>query len=94
LPETLSESMITGAPEGLVAYSAVCTHTGCTVEGWDAEKKYMICPCHGSKYDAANGANVLTGPAPKPLAMLPLRIEAGKIVVAGKFSRKVGYKRQ
>lgn len=94
LPETISRSMITGAPEGLVAYSAVCTHTGCTVEGWDAEKKHMICPCHGSKYDAANRANVLLGPAPKPLAILPLRVESGKIIVAGKFSRKVGYKRQ
>ena len=91
-PERLSGSTVEHAAEGLVAYSAVCTHTGCTVEGWDAEQKYMICPCHGSKYDAANSANVLSGPASKPLAMLPLRLESGKVMVARKFSRKVGFK--
>jgi rieske iron-sulfur protein len=70
----------------------VCTHTGCTVEGWDGETQELTCPCHGSKYAAANGAKVLLGPAPKPLAMLPLKIESGAIIVAGAFSRKVGFK--
>lgn len=95
--ESLSETMVKTLPEnaaeGLIAYSAVCTHTGCTVEGWDAENKHLICPCHGSKYDAANSATVLNGPASKPLATLPLRIEAGEIVVAGEFSRKVGFEK-
>ncbi len=93
-PESLSATMADKTADGLVAYSAVCTHTGCTVEGWDAENKQMICPCHGSLYDATNGANVLKGPAPKPLAMLPLRIDAGAIMVAGSFSRKVGFQQQ
>jgi Rieske Fe-S protein len=93
-PESLNEAMKQNVSDGLLAYSAVCTHTGCTVEGWDANKKQMICPCHGSLYDATNGANVVKGPAPKPLAMLPLRIEAGELTVAGKFSRKVGFQQQ
>lgn len=93
-PESLSEAMKDNISDGLIAYSAVCTHTGCTVEGWDVEKRQMICPCHGSLYDATNQANVVKGPAPKPLAMLPLRLEAGVITVAGKFSRKVGFQQQ
>ncbi len=91
-PETLPSAMDKYAVDGLVAYSAVCTHTGCTVEGWDASTQELTCPCHGSKYAAANGAKVLLGPAPKPLAMLPLNIDDGQLVVAGAFSRKVGFK--
>ena len=94
LPESLNKAMNQYVTDGLVAYSAVCTHTGCTVEGWNADSKQMICPCHGSLYDATNGASVVKGPAPKPLAMLPLRLEAGEIIVAGKFSRKVGFQQQ
>jgi len=90
-PQSLSSVMDKYAADGLVAYSAVCTHTGCTVEGWDAATQELTCPCHGSKYAAANGAKVLLGPAPKPLAMLPLKIKGGEITVAGAFSRKVGF---
>ena len=90
--QSLPSSMDKYAADGLVAYSAVCTHTGCTVEGWNAATLELTCPCHGSKYAAANGAKVLLGPAPKPLAMLPLKIDSGAIIVAGAFSRKVGFK--
>jgi len=90
-PQSLSSTMDKYAVDGLVAYSAVCTHTGCTVEGWDAATQELTCPCHGSKYAATNGAKVLLGPAPKPLAMLPLKIKDGEITVAGAFSRKVGF---
>ena len=89
--QSLPASMDKYAVDGLVAYSAVCTHTGCTVEGWDGATQELSCPCHGSKYAAANGAKVLLGPAPKPLAMLPLNIAGGEITVAGAFSRKVGF---
>ncbi|MEZ0121364.1 MAG: ubiquinol-cytochrome c reductase iron-sulfur subunit [Candidatus Reddybacter sp.] len=91
-PQSLSSAMDKYSADGLVAYSAVCTHTGCTVEGWDAATQELTCPCHGSKYAAANGAKVLLGPAPKPLAMLPLKIAVDGITVAGAFSRKVGFK--
>jgi Rieske Fe-S protein len=90
--QSLPATMDKYAADGLVAYSAVCTHTGCTVEGWDGATQELTCPCHGSKYAAANGAKVLLGPAPKPLAMLPLKIDSGAIMVAGAFSRKVGFK--
>jgi thiosulfate dehydrogenase (quinone) large subunit len=45
------------------AHSAVCTHAGCTV-GYSGGQ--LVCPCHGSIFDAATGA-VIQGPAATPL---------------------------
>jgi len=50
------------------AFSAVCTHAGCTV-GFERAGLEFVCPCHGSIFDAKTGA-VLQGPAPSPLARL------------------------
>ncbi len=52
------------------AFSAVCTHLGCTVEFRSEDKKFH-CNCHGSIFDA-NGKNI-GGPAPRPLQ--PYRVE-------------------
>ena len=90
----LSEQTAQHAIDGLVAYSAVCTHTGCTVEGWDSQRLTLICPCHGSEYAATQAGRVATGPAPKPLAMLPLRLENDMILVKGPFTRKVGFQQK
>jgi len=35
-----------------VAFDAVCPHAGCMV-GYDPGQKVIICPCHGSQYDAS-----------------------------------------
>jgi thiosulfate dehydrogenase [quinone] large subunit len=59
----------------LVAYSAVCTHAGCTV-GYDPAPARLVCPCHGSVYDPLHGARVVAGPAPRPLAAVPVRVDA------------------
>jgi thiosulfate dehydrogenase [quinone] large subunit len=63
-----------------VAFDAVCTHAGCTVE-WDAPDKVLYCPCHGAAFDPANNAAVLGGPTNQPLASLPIVVDAasGKI---------------
>jgi cytochrome b6-f complex iron-sulfur subunit len=62
-----------------VAYSAICTHQGCTV-AYKGGK--LACPCHGSVYDPANGAEVLAGPAPRPLPEIPVKVEGGEVVRA------------
>jgi thiosulfate dehydrogenase (quinone) large subunit len=47
----------------LSAFSAVCTHAGCTV-GYQGGQ--IVCPCHGGLYNAQTGA-VEGGPPPAPL---------------------------
>jgi Rieske Fe-S protein len=46
------------------AFSAVCTHQGCLVTAVSSGQ--IMCPCHGSSFDAATGA-VVSGPARSPL---------------------------
>jgi thiosulfate dehydrogenase [quinone] large subunit len=65
-----------------VAFDAVCTHAGCTVE-WDRRDHLLFCPCHGAVFDAEHDAAVLDGPAPLPLTPLPIVIDTatGKILL-------------
>ena len=62
-----------------VAYSAVCTHQGCKVAYKGGN---LACPCHGSVFDPANGAEVVAGPAPRPLPEIPVKVEGGEVVKA------------
>ncbi len=79
------------AAEGVVAYTAICTHSGCEVTDWLADERVLYCSCHSSKFDPANGARVADGPAPRSLPALPLAIAAGQLVVAGLFTSRVGF---
>jgi Rieske Fe-S protein len=62
----------------IVAFSAICTHQGCTVAPAD---KILKCPCHGSTYDLATGKNT-GGPAPRPLTEIAVKVEGGQVVEA------------
>lgn len=64
--------------KGLIAVSRVCTHLGCLVH-YDAENRRLICPCHAGVYDLEG--NIVSGPPPKPLPKLPLRVEGETIVI-------------
>ncbi|CAA9586681.1 MAG: Ubiquinol-cytochrome C reductase iron-sulfur subunit [uncultured Thermomicrobiales bacterium] len=77
--------------EGLVAYSAICTHLGCVVYANLTNEGRIGCPCHASQFDPANDAAVVGGPAPRPLPSLPIEVAAdGTITAAGPFDGKVG----
>jgi len=80
--------------EGIVAYSAICTHAGCPVSEWvkaeEGDKHVFKCPCHNSEYDPRESAQVVFGPAPRRLAALPLQITGGSLTVATAFIGKVG----
>jgi thiosulfate dehydrogenase (quinone) large subunit len=72
-------------PDGtFVAFDTICTHAGCTVE-WDAADAVLLCPCHDAFFDAAHGGAVLGGPAPSPLASLPIVVDhaSGMILLGG-----------
>jgi Rieske Fe-S protein len=57
------------------AFSAVCTHQGCTVGVSDAG---IACPCHGSRFDPDTGA-VTHGPAARPLPPVPIVVRNGGV---------------
>ncbi|MFD9795329.1 Rieske (2Fe-2S) protein [Streptomyces sp. NPDC059070] len=61
------------------AFSAICTHQGCTVK--DVSGGTINCPCHGSKYRVAD-ASVAAGPAPRPLPAERITVENGSIRLA------------
>jgi Rieske Fe-S protein len=71
--------LVTQPQEGVFfAFSAVCTHQGCTVNPGEGE---LLCPCHQSRYDLRT-AQVLGGPAPEPLPEISVRVEDGTVVSA------------
>jgi rieske iron-sulfur protein len=78
-------------PTGLVAYSAICTHLGCTVLPRLSEQGYIVCPCHASVFDPAADARVVSGPANRPLPVLPIEVSSDGVVrAAGGFEGPVG----
>jgi rieske iron-sulfur protein len=78
-------------PAGLVAYSAICTHLGCTVLPSLSEQGYIVCPCHASVFDPAADARVISGPANRPLPALPVEVASdGGVRAAGGFEGPVG----
>jgi Rieske Fe-S protein len=91
-PAALAEDIKAASADGIVAYSAVCTHQGCPVNMYKKDKDVLFCSCHGSEFDPKAGAKVVGGPAQRRLATLPIKIEDGVIVVAGGFSGRIGFK--
>ncbi|MFJ8309731.1 MULTISPECIES: Rieske (2Fe-2S) protein [unclassified Streptomyces] len=61
------------------AFSSKCTHEGCTVS--TVSGGTINCPCHGSKFDVADGS-VKHGPAPTPLPAAAISVEGGSIKLA------------
>ena len=86
------------APEGIVAYSKICTHAACAVALYRNPKfdptqprPALVCPCHYSTFDPAAGAKVLFGPAGRPLPQLPLAIDGERnLRAAGGYSSPPG----
>jgi ubiquinol-cytochrome c reductase iron-sulfur subunit len=86
------------APHGYVAYSKICPHAGCAVSlfrypTFDEEQPgpALVCPCHYSTFNPADGGSVEFGPAGRPLPQLPLRVGAnGGLEAAGGFYESIG----
>ena len=61
-----------------LAFSAVCTHSGCLVN--QVADGTINCPCHGSKFGL--DGEVVNGPAARPLTAVPVEVQGDSIVVA------------
>jgi ubiquinol-cytochrome c reductase iron-sulfur subunit len=87
-PPTNLDWVVNGS---LIAYSKVCTHAGCPVALFQAERGQLFCPCHQASFDARRGATPTFGPASRPLPQLPLGVDAdGYLVALGDFTQPVG----
>lgn len=97
-PDSLSERTIAnGALDGWVAYSKICSHAGCSVGLFGVDDRppdvlrQLVCPCHQSVFDPTDAAKPVGGPAPRPLAQLPLGVDGeGFLVATDGFSEPVG----
>jgi ubiquinol-cytochrome c reductase iron-sulfur subunit len=85
------------APEGLLAFSKICTHAQCAINLFRyplyperSPGPALVCPCHYSTFDVLKGGERIFGPAVRPLPQLPLKIEAGRLLAAGPLSGAVG----
>lgn len=62
------------------AISNVCTHLGCRVR-WTEDEQAFYCPCHDARFD--KDGKVLSGPPPRPLDNVTIKIEEDKIYMFG-----------
>jgi ubiquinol-cytochrome c reductase iron-sulfur subunit len=77
--------------DGIVAYSKICTHVGCPVALYEQQTHHLLCPCHQSQFDVANHAEVIFGPAARPLPQLPITVDdEGFLVARSDFPEPVG----
>ncbi len=78
-------------PLGFVAYSKLCTHAGCPVGLYERQLNLLVCPCHQSMFDVVDKANVVFGPAPRPLPQLPIAVDAqGYLYAVAGYNQPVG----
>ncbi len=86
------------APQGILAFSKICTHASCAVSLYRAplneqtsRPPALVCPCHYSTFDVRRAAKVEFGPAGRPLPQLPLALrDDGTLIAMGGFSGPIG----
>jgi ubiquinol-cytochrome c reductase iron-sulfur subunit len=79
------------SPDGLIAFSKVCTHAGCPVGLYQSRTHELFCPCHQSAFNVLDGARPTLGPAARALPQLPLEIDGDGVLVArGPFPEPIG----
>jgi ubiquinol-cytochrome c reductase iron-sulfur subunit len=86
------------APSGIVAFSKICTHAGCAISLYrkptfapTQPRAALVCPCHYSTFDPADGGKVIFGPAGRALPQLPLEVDGnGFLRAKGTFDEPIG----
>ncbi len=89
--ESVAARAKTKPTNGIYVYSKVCTHVGCPVGQYEAQRHELMCPCHQSVFDVLDGAKPTFGPAGRRLPALPISIGPDDVIVAtGDFDGPVG----
>jgi ubiquinol-cytochrome c reductase iron-sulfur subunit len=86
------------APEGILAFSKICTHAGCAIALYrkptyepTSAPPALACPCHYSVFATREAGKVEAGPAGRPLPQLPIEIGPNReLRAAGGFSGPIG----
>ena len=77
--------------DGHIVYSSICTHLGCPVKLYEQQTHNLLCPCHQSTFNAAEGAIVKFGPAARPLPQLAISVDPeGYFIAQGDFDEPIG----
>jgi arsenite oxidase small subunit len=73
-----------GIHQDIVAFSAMCTHMGCTVY-YDSDSETMKCPCHFSVFDPEESGQMVCGHATADLPRIHLKEDArtGQLLATG-----------
>jgi rieske iron-sulfur protein len=88
--QNISKEFVKESADGVLAYSGVCTHKGCDITSYNSNDNEIVCFCHFSKFQPTSGGEVLSGPAPRNLPMLPIKLDNQTLVVAGEFLSRPG----
>jgi len=70
-------AIVINTAQGVVAYSAICTHLGCIV-AFDDLSGTIVCPCHDGRFSPATGT-VVSGPPPSPLPPVGVSVEGDQV---------------
>lgn len=77
VPMGSKPTIVVNTAQGVVAYSAICTHLGCIVM-LDGANGTIVCPCHDGRFSPASGA-VISGPPPAALTPVTVSVEGDQI---------------
>ena len=93
-PAELDDNTRSRSADGIVAYSAICSHAGCPITAWmkaaTSDKEVFKCVCHNSEFDPRQNGQVVFGPATRRLAALPISATDTALTVAAGFVGKLG----
>lgn len=90
-PLALPEATRRSSADGVLAYSALCTHSGCDLSTWLPSEGVFSCDCHGSEFDARTAGRVTVGPARRALPLLDLKVNGEILVVARPFAAPIRF---
>ncbi len=76
---------------GVFCYSKICVHMGCPISLYEQQTHHLLCPCHQSVYDLADGGKIIFGPGARPMPQLPIMVDSeGYLVAQSDFTEPVG----